>query len=238
MIQRILFLFFIVAFNLDLDAQQIVAPPKDGWSNTRKGNESFKKNDFATAEKYYQEGAEKDTNHATANYNLGNALYRQKKYDEAEKAYANATASTNADSASRSWHNLGNSMLQQNKLQESINAYKEALKLNPNDEQTRYNLAYAQSKLKAQQPPPKQNQNNQNKNQQQKPQPQKNQQQKQNQQNQDKQSSKDQQQNPSMSKDEAQRMLDALKDQEKKTRDKINGRKNKSGYNKSKDKDW
>ena len=47
-------------------------------------------------------------------------------------------------------HNLGNSYLKENKLEQAIEEYKSSLRLNPNDEETRYNLAYAQ-KMKQQQ---------------------------------------------------------------------------------------
>ncbi len=222
---KALILFFISAFALSVNAQQLPPQPKDGWQNTRKGNESFRKKDFATAEKYYKDGVEKDTSSATSSYNLGNALYRQKKYSDAERAYAESTAGNNVDSLAKAWYNLGNSMLQQNKYQESINAYKQALKLKPGDEQTRYNLAYAQAKKKARQPPPKQNQKNQK--QQNKPQDKK---------DKEKNNEKNPPPAPSMNKDEAQRMLEALKDQEKKTRDRMNSRKSK--YSTSKEKDW
>ncbi|HET6991741.1 MAG TPA: tetratricopeptide repeat protein, partial [Bacteroidia bacterium] len=139
-------------------------------------------------------------------------------------------------------HNLGNSMLQQQKYQESINAYKQALKLKPNDEETRYNLAYAQSKLKKQNPPPKQNQNQKNNKQNKNQQRQQQQQQQQQQQSQQRQNQQQQQQqqekNPAMSKEEAQRMLDALQDNEKKIRDRMNQKRNKSAFNRSKEKDW
>src|SRR6187551_3155863 len=110
-----LILLFIPAFAIHLHAQQVPPQPKDGWKNTRKGNESFKKKDFASAEKYYRDGVDQDTSHATASYNLGNALYRQKKYSDAERAYAESTSGNNSDSLAKAWHNLGNSMLQQQK---------------------------------------------------------------------------------------------------------------------------
>ncbi len=237
MMNRTIISLLLSVFVLQMNAQQIPKIPKDGYKNTRKGNESFKKQDYASAEKYYQGGIQTDTNKNAAYYNLGNALYKQKKFDEAGQAYANATAGKNSDSLSRTWHNLGNSMIEQKKYQESINAYKQALKLNPNDEETRYNLAYAQSKLKQQQKPQKQNQKNnqQQKNQQQQQQQQQDQQQ-QDQQKQDQQ--KDQQQKQNMSKDEAQRMLDALKDDEKKTRDRMNNQKTNRRFSRSKTKDW
>src|SRR5688500_9005137 len=107
---KFLVLLFISAFVMNMNAQQTPAPPqpKDGWKNTRSGNENFKKNDFATAERYYKEGVEKDTSKTTASYNLGNALYRQKKYADAERAYAGSTEGNNPDSLSKAWYNLGN----------------------------------------------------------------------------------------------------------------------------------
>ena len=233
---RYLLTFAFSALALPFFAQQPQTPAvkKDGWKNTREGNQYFKKQQYALAEEHYRTALEKDTSKATASYNLGNALYNQKKYSDAERAYADATAGTNADSLSRSWHNLGNAMLQQNKYQESINAYKQALKLKPNDEDTRYNLAYAQSKLKKQQPPPKNKNQKQQNNSKQKQQPQNS---KPNQKNQKNQQKPDQKQDQSMRPDEAQRMLDAMKDREKKTRQRMNNQKNKD-FKRSKDKDW
>lgn len=230
MMRYLSIVFFSLCF-LSISAQTDTAKPKkDGWVNTRKGNDSFKKQNYTQAEKFYRDAVKTDTSKTTANYNLGNALYKQKKYDEAERAYADAISGKNADSLSKAWHNMGNSLLQENKLQESINAYKQALKLNPNDEATRYNLAYAQTKLKKQQPPPQQTKTKQ-KNTKQNPQ------QKPSDKNKDNQKQNDQKNNQSMRPDEAQRMLDALKDEEKKTRDKLNGQKSNS-HKRSKDKDW
>lgn len=221
-------------------AQQKKPPVRrDPWKNTRDGNSAYQKNQYADAEKKYREGAAKDTTKNAANYNLGNALYRQGKYDQAEKAYADAMLGQNKDSLARAWHNLGNSLVQQGKYQEGINAYKQALKYHPADEDTRYNLAYAQKKLKKQQPPPQQNKNQQQK---QKQQQQKQQQQQQQKQQQQKQQQKQQQQqqkqqDQAMNPDEAKRMLDAMKDEEKKTRNRLSNEK-KEGYRRSKDKDW
>ncbi|MBK8414246.1 MAG: tetratricopeptide repeat protein [Bacteroidetes bacterium] len=59
-----------------------------------------------------------------------------------------------------SYHNLGNSMVKAQKYAESIDAYKKALKLNPADNDTRYNLAYAQAMLRKQQEQQQQDQQN------------------------------------------------------------------------------
>jgi tetratricopeptide (TPR) repeat protein len=149
------------------------------------------------------------------------------------------------------YHNIGNSLLKSNQIQESIDAYKNSLKLNPNDEETKYNLSYALSMLKNQQNQNKQNQdkNQQNKDQnkdqnQNKDQKQQNkdQQNKQNQPNQDKQdqnaqqdATKQKQQQNKISKQEAERILQALKNNEKELQKKL--RKQKGTPIKT-DKDW
>jgi Ca-activated chloride channel family protein len=141
---------------------------------------------------------------------------------------------------------LGNSLLETKKYDESIDAYKKALLNNPKDDATRYNLAYAQEMLKKQKNQNKNNQNNQNQNNQNnqnknkndKGNPDKKNQDKdkqdQNKQNQDpskqdpnKQDQQKQQQQPKdgISKDDAQRMLNALNNQEQGTQDKLKNKK-------------
>ncbi|HEU4719074.1 MAG TPA: tetratricopeptide repeat protein, partial [Bacteroidia bacterium] len=150
--KRMLTVFTLLFFFSVANAQQ--PAQKDAWKNTRDGNQSFKAGNFVQAEKHYREAVHSDTNKVVANYNLGNSLYRQRKYDDASRAYADGLNTKNADSLAKGYHNLGNALLQEKKYQESINAYKQSLKLNPKDENTRYNLAYAESKLKQNQPPP------------------------------------------------------------------------------------
>ena len=126
---------------------------------------------------------------------------------------------------SKAYYNLGNSYLKSEKYQESVDAYKMALRQNPKDDDARYNLAYALAKLKAQQQKNnQQNKNQQNKNEQNKDQQKKDQQQQKNQdQKKDQQQKQDQQQQEQkkssqlkISKEEAERMLQALKNQEQK----------------------
>ncbi|HLG03353.1 MAG TPA: tetratricopeptide repeat protein [Bacteroidia bacterium] len=230
--QRILSAIFLCA-PFCFFAQDMPKPSRDPWKNTRAGNTAYKNGDYANAELRYREALEKDTTAAPAIYNLGNSLYRQKKYDEAEKAFADALTGNNPDSLARGWHNLGNALLEQKKYQESINAYKESLRLNPGDEHARYNLAYAQKKLKQQQPPSQKQkkkksaakQQEKDKDQSQKPPEQKDQ--------------KKQQQEPNaMSPEEAKRWLDAMKDEEKKTREKMNQQNIRRSGKRSKEKDW
>jgi Ca-activated chloride channel homolog len=230
-----------IAFIQTLNAQQPQNNSIDRYKNTREGNNSFKKGDFTTAEKKFNAATKNDTNKNVANFNLGNTLYKLKKYDKAAEAFANATGGLNADSLSKAWHNLGNSMLAQKKYQESINAFKQALKLKPKDEQTRYNLAYAQTKLKKENS--KKNKENKQdkedkKNKEQNKKQNKKQKEKETTKKDEKDNNNEQEPNPAMSKEEAKRILDALKNNENKIRERMNQRKNKAGFDRSNTKDW
>ena len=117
-------------------------------------------------------------------------------------------------SKAKVWHNFGNSLLESKQYEQSIAAYKNALLNNPADRDTKYNLEYAKLMLKKQQ----QQQNQQDKNQDKKDQDKKDQdQQKQDQQKKDQNKNQQQDQNKKISKEDAERMLEALKNDEKKT---------------------
>lgn len=192
-------------------------------NDIRAGNKKYNNKKYIEAEVDYRKGLLKNPNSFEANYDLGNTLFRQKKYDEASKQFEKSAALSLHDKVKKAaaYHNLGNSLLLQNKIEESIEAYKNALRNNPKDNETRYNLAYAQLLLKNQK-------KNQDKNQ--------NQQQ---QQNKDK--NKENQQNknsqpPQMTKENAQQILDALMQDEKDALKKI--KKQPIKESKSSDKDW
>ena len=177
---------------------------------------------FADAEVNFKKGTEKNPESFEAKFNLGDSYYKQQRFDEAIKSFQSALANAKTDEEkAKIYHNVGNSLLKSQKIKESIGAYKEALKLNPNDQETKYNLSYALNMLNNKnQDKQQQNQkNDQNKDQQQQNQ---DEQQKKDQQKQDQQK-QDQQQQPQnqkqeeqkISKQEAERILDALKDNEK-----------------------
>jgi len=118
----------------------------------RKGNEAYEKKEYASAVEHYQKATVKTPSSATAQYNLGNALYKNKKPDDAVQAYDNAVsnATTKVD-RSKAFYNKG--VVQQNnkKLPECIEAYKNALKLDPQDEDARQNLQKALQQQKQEQ---------------------------------------------------------------------------------------
>ena len=124
----------------------------------REGNKFYESGKSVDAETSYRKALEMDKNSYKATFNLGDALYQQKKFDEAARQFEVAASETdNKDDRAKAYHNLGNSLFQQQKLKESIDAYKHALRNNPKDMETKYNLSYAMNLLKEQE----QQQNNQ-----------------------------------------------------------------------------
>lgn len=119
-------------------------------SEIRQGNALFDKGDYKGAEVKYRSALQLKGDSREALSNLGGALFKQKLGDDAAGVYKKVVeqSATLAPSAvSDAHYNLGNTYLQDRKLDEAIESYKNALRLNPSDMQTKFNLAYAQ-KLK------------------------------------------------------------------------------------------
>jgi tetratricopeptide (TPR) repeat protein len=246
---------FILGILMVLCSTALFAQSKKGLLH--KGNQLYEQKKYKEAEAYYRKAdTDKKQPDLTGKFNMGDAMYKQNKFDDAAQDFTDIASQKNASSQvkAEAYHNLGNSFLSKKDYQNSINAYEKSLLNNPKDDATRYNLAYAQEMLKKQQNKNKnkgggggggggggnnQNKQNQNKNNQDK----NKQNQQQNQQNQDKQNQQrkdqqQQQQDPNkISKDDAQRMLDALNDREKNTQDKLKNKKLKGGKMHI-DKDW
>lgn len=123
-----------------------------GRTHIREGNDLYDRKQFSDAEISYRKALEAADEPVRAKFNLGDALYQQERYDEAAGQYEGAASSAEeATVRAQAFHNLGNALLKGRKLQESIEAYKQALKLDPKDEDTRYNLEYARRLLQQQQ---------------------------------------------------------------------------------------
>ena len=122
------------------------------YKEVKEGNKAYADSSFQKAELSYRKGIDINTKAPIPQYNLGNSKYAQKDFEAAAKQYETSAAlfENKTDKAS-AYHNKGNALLEQNKYEESIAEYKKALKLIPNDLDTKYNLAYAQEKLKKEQ---------------------------------------------------------------------------------------
>jgi len=222
------------------------------------GVEQFNQKKFGDSEINFRKGIEKDSSASVPYFNLGDAYYKQKKYDEAMKAYQTALSKTkDKELKGKAFYNIGNSLLDDNKLKESIEAYKNSLKMNPKDEEAKYNLSYALKKLQQEENQKKQDQKDdkqkdkQNKDQdknkkddkQNKDDKNKDKNDKQDQQNkdqndkkdQDKQKQQPQNQKQKISKEQAEQILNALKDNEKNMQKKL---RKKVGEHVKVEKDW
>lgn len=179
---------------------------------------------FARAETEYRKALEKKPTDKYWNFNLADAVYKQNRFDEAAGKFSElAEQMTNPVEKARAYHNLGNSQLMNQKIDESIESYKKALRQNPNDLETKYNLAYAQLLKKQQQQQQNQQNQDQNKDQKQDQEQQQNQDQQNKDQNKDQQQQNQQQQQAQnkISKDNAEQLLQALQNDEKNIQDKV-----------------
>ena len=117
----------------------------------RQGNKEYEEETYDESEILYRKALEKERDFYTGEFNLGDALYKQDKFEDAARSFDNLVENeTDRDKLGHLYHNLGNSLLKSNKVEESIEAYKQALRNNPADEETRYNLAFAQQLLQQQ----------------------------------------------------------------------------------------
>ena len=186
----------------------------------RSGNKLYNDSSFVKAEIDYRKALEQNPKSADAMYNLGNALLMQQKAKEAMEQFSAASKlEKDKMKLSHIYHNMGVILQSSKQLPQCIEAYKNALRNNPHDNETRYNLVLAQKQLKDQQ---QQQQNQDQKQQQKQDQKQDDKQQNKDQQNQDKQKQQQQQQNQNqMSKENAEQLLNAVMQDEKNVQDKV-----------------
>ncbi len=228
----------------------------------REGNDLYENKKFNEAETSYLKALETDSTDIRGLFNRADALYQQENYSEAGQIFNKLTnkALSENDQASI-WHNLGNTMLKSKKYKEAAQAYKNALRKDPADMDTKYNLSYALEKLKEQQKKQQNKNKDQNnkkqdkqkekqkdkqdkqKNKKKQQQDKKEQDKKQKQNKQDKKEKGDQKkqkqqsQPRKISKQDAKRMLQALKNSEKNTLKKLKKKKAK-GQEVETEKDW
>ena len=202
-------------------------------SDVRKGNREYKKQNYTEAEVNYRRGLDKNKEGYEAHYNLGDALFKQDKYADAQAEYEMAVKLLDKEKDSeryaKSMHNIGNCAFAQQQYDKAVAAFQESLRHNPSDNDTRYNLVKSMQMLQQQQQ--QQQQQNQNKDQQQDKQDQQQQQQQQQEQqqdqNQDQQEEQQQQQQQQpqnedqMDKETAEQILEALEQDEQDTQEKL-----------------
>ena len=224
----------------------------------RNGNESYSVGKHTEAANSYKRSLKEKQDYYKANFNLGDAYYKiadlirtgkmlppNKRmtadsaanlvYEQAAEQFdVVAKSVSNADTIQKAWHNYGNAKLMQKSYEDAVLGYKKALKLNPKDEDTRYNLAYAQRELKKQQDQQKKNDKDkkEDKKEEQKDKKEKDKEDIKNPNNKDQQAPQ-----PQMSKEQAEKMLNALKNDEKKMQA-LRKKKGEPGQKVKVEKDW
>ena len=130
-------------FSVSISAQKNVR------KNIRSGNKAYKQEKYSEASTHYNEALSENPMSPEANFNAGNTFYRQKEWDKSMESYQQflGIEKENPLKMSAAWHNIGNALLQKKELEKSMEAYKMALRLNPSDDKTRYNLAVVQKMM-------------------------------------------------------------------------------------------
>lgn len=246
MIMRVLFFLILTLF---LTASSV--------DDARKANEAFEEGNYQEAVELYRQAIEEDPENAKLHFNLASALYKLGQSEEAMQSYdrfENLTES--AEEQSFASYNQGTMLTEQQKYEEAAEFFREALKKNPNDADARHNYELALQKQQQQEQQEQQQQNqdsgqNDQQNQDQQQQQQNgnnNQQQDQNQNQQqpqggqqDQQEQREEQRQPQpqpteMTPEEAQNILDALKQLERQLLE--NMKKESSETPPTNEKDW
>lgn len=223
----------------------------------REGYKAYMEENYRDAEIGFRKAEEANRDSYIARYNTSAALYQQQQLEESGRRFAELMEETSDPSEqAKLLHNMGNVLVEGEQYNEAVEAYKRSLKLNPADEDTRYNLAYALEKLREQE----QQEQNQDQNDDQQQDQDQDQEQEQNQdQNDDQQQEQDehqqedqqnqqqeeqeqdqqeqQQQEQELSKEEAERLLNAILQKEKDVKEEVDRKRAQQAKIKT-DKDW
>lgn len=119
---------------------------------TWEANQELIDNKFVEAEVDYRKAISKNGQNVAAPYNLGNAYYNKESYREAFGRFKQAgEKAKEKPSKHKAFHNMGNVFMKNKEYAKAVEAYKEALRNDPSDEETRYNLALAKKMLENEQ---------------------------------------------------------------------------------------
>ncbi|MGH7554466.1 MAG: tetratricopeptide repeat protein, partial [Longimicrobiales bacterium] len=144
----------------------LLAVPGFGIGDVERGNRHYRAGRYAEAVEAYQEAIRDGNNSPQVRYNLGTALLRLGRFDEAEQQLQLALAGVDPDLRQRAYYNLGNRYLeaaradsnaegQDQLLDAAIDAYKQSLRLQPGDADAKWNLEMAlREKDETPDPPP------------------------------------------------------------------------------------
>ncbi len=155
-------LLIVLCFSAVLSAQiDTLKTNREARQLLREGNKLYHKGKYNEALIAYRKALGKNAKYDKASYNYGNTLYLSKNYKDAISQYeVMAKSAENKLDKAQAFHNMGDAMLEQKQYQQAVEAFKNALRNNPKDDETRYNLAVAQKYADKEKQNNKQNNNN------------------------------------------------------------------------------
>lgn len=144
----LLFIFIFYSSFAFSQTKEEIALAKENQELLSKAKENIEAGDFASAEAKYRKVIASNPKNTEAKYNLGNAYYEMGKNSEAQKRYIQAAEVAKSKTEKHKiYHNLGNVFMNEKQYRPAVEAYKNALRNNPTDDETRYNLALAKKML-------------------------------------------------------------------------------------------
>lgn len=144
-------ILYILLFTLCAGSVSAQKMPERG--EVRKGNRQYNKGNYEKSAERYLKALNASPGSFEAGYNLGSALYKAERFDKAEQVITAVAADTLRTDQERSeaFYNLGNTQFKQQKYKEALESYKQSLRLNPDDQEAKYNYAYTKKLLDDQQ---------------------------------------------------------------------------------------
>ena len=230
---NILFCFFISVFlSVNMYAQSEIYA-----KYYNKGNKLYE-NNFEEAEKNFRVAIDDTMSDLRATFNLSNKYYTEGLFDEAISRHIQAAElAKNKSEKHMVFHNLGNSLMKKEMCSAAVKAFKNALRNNPEDDETRYNLALAKKCEEEQQNKDDQNKDDENKDDQSKDDQNKDDQSKDDQNKDDNKPKENKNQQSKLSPQQIKNLLKAMENAEKKVQAKVNEKKQK-GIKVVSEKDW
>lgn len=136
-----------------LGAVWVTLTPAPGRADTfsgaiKKGNAAYEKKEFDKALEHYRAAEIDHPESEKLQYNLGNALYKTGNFPDAAGRYEKALAKLPLTDQAKGYYNIGNALYREGKWEEAIGAYKQALELIPSDEDAKYNIEFVRQKIK------------------------------------------------------------------------------------------
>jgi tetratricopeptide (TPR) repeat protein len=127
------------------------ATAQSAHKSLREADQYYQNEDYASAELLYRKAHEKDPN-LKSNFNLGNTLYKQERFEEAIEKYQMAVQRAKTpDESSIAYFNLGNAYFNHQDIEQAISAFKKSILENPNNKEAQYNLIVCKELLKVKQ---------------------------------------------------------------------------------------